>query len=432
MLRTTENGQATLSELEAQVFERRPEEHRNGHARLLDELQEQCIPLPPEATPERRPTLAMFCYEDVDSAVGRFTSHLAAALVRRNIDIHIFSRRDFDLDTTGIACHALGECDGDDVVAQVEEFGGRACNAFLKLFPGSTSGVTLLGLEWSSIPVLTLLRGLKKLDALLSLHSLERQRSDMTSDVSQQIDEIERTGLHEAKSILVHNCAVAEVVKTVLPECAERITPVRERFPVDAFDSKLDPGEVKARYQIGPVDPTVVYVGDLSERYGPELLIKALPAALKNNKQVRLVVVGEGTLYWPMRVYTRYLLLEHAVRFAGHVEGQALYELIQAADVVAVPSREATPWWPIQAAWAARRPLVATHHAAPGLVEHERDGLLVYPSENSCVWGIERVLYDNALRPQLIERGYAKVEERFGWGGVAAQMEELMGVAAAR
>ena len=91
---------------------------------------------------------------------------------------------------------------------------------------------------------------------------------------------------------------------------------------------------------MGPVDPTILFIGDLSDQYGPDLLVKALPGILKNHKQARLVVVGDGPLYWPLRVFTRYLLLEHAVRLPGSVEGQALHELIQAADVVVVPSRE--------------------------------------------------------------------------------------------
>src|SRR5206468_4389386 len=137
------------------------------------------------------------------------------------------------------------------------------------------------------------------------------------------------------------------------------------------FTKDVDPGHIKARYQIGPLDPTIVFVGDLNERYGPDILVKAMPAILKNHPQARLIVVGDGQLYWPLRVYTRYLLLEHAVRLVGSVEGQALNELVQAADIIAVPSRESTPWWPIQAAWASRRPVVATHEAAPTLLEHE-------------------------------------------------------------
>ena len=264
------------------------------------------------------------------------------------------------------------------------------------------------------------------------MHSLERQRSDLSGEISRRIEEIELSGLREVKAILVHDPATAEVAKYWVPECADRIRYARPIFPFQQFNSQLDPGAVKARYQVGPVDPTILYVGDLGELYGPDLLVKAMPAVLKNHKQARLVVVGDGTLYWPLRVYARYLLLEHAVRLVGHIEGEALYQLIQAADVIAVPSRKPTPWWPILAAWASRRPVVATHEAAPGLLEHEQDSLLVYPHANSCVWGIERVLFDPELGRAIAHRGRQKLEERFSWGGVAAQVQELMGVSARR
>ena len=138
--------------------------------------------------------------------------------------------------------------------------------------------------------------------------------------------------------------------------------------------------------------------------------------------------LGDGPLYWTLRVYSRYLLLDHAIRFPGSIVNQPMHELIAAADIIAVPSRDATPWWPIQAAWAARRPLVATHKAAPGLLEHERDSLLVYPAEQSIVWGVERLLFDAELGEALGQKGHAKLEERFGWNNVAEQIEELMGV----
>jgi glycosyltransferase involved in cell wall biosynthesis len=100
--------------------------------------------------------------------------------------------------------------------------------------------------------------------------------------------------------------------------------------------------------------------------------------------------------------------------------------------MVAIPSREQTPWWLIQAAWAARRPVVATHSAAPGLLEHEKDGVLVYPSENSLVRGIERILFDGALRQSLAEHGRKKLDERFGWDSVAALVQERMAGALSR
>jgi len=346
--------------------------------------------------------------------------------------VHVFTRKRFEPAAVGASVHVLGEAEDGSLLDRVQEFTHRACNAFLRKFQGATAPITLMGCEWSAVQAMSILRGIKDLNTILSLHSLERQRSDMSGDLSQRIEAIELSGLREARTLLVHEPATAEVARYWVPECADRTVCVRSIFPSERFNRQLDPGVIKARYQVGPVDPTILYVGDLDERYGPELLIKAMPAVLKNHPQARLIIVGDGGQYWPLRVYSRYLLLEHAVRLPGSVVGDALDELIQSADVIAVPSREPTPWWPILAAWAARRPVVTTHHMAPGLVEHEQDAVLCYPNVPSCVWGIERVLFDPELARTMGDNGSRKLAERFGWGAVAAQVKELLAPRAVR
>jgi glycosyltransferase involved in cell wall biosynthesis len=377
---------------------------------------------------EARPVLAVFCWEHPDTQVGRSVAQTISALARRKTRVHLFVPSPFGLDLPELHEHPVGECEGNDFFERVQEFTSRAANAFLHEFPGGSPHVTLLGYEWSGAGPLDLLRGLKNNRTIYSLSSLERQRSDMTSEISKRIDELEQRALHESQVVLSQQPAVAEAAKFWAPDCAARLVGARQPFPVEDFQSKLDPGEVKARYQIGPVDPTILYVGDMSDRYGADLLVKAMPAILKNHPQARLILVGDGPTYWTQRVYSRYLLLDHAIRFPGSIVDQAMHELVAAADIIALPSRDATPWWPIQAAWAARKPLVATHKAAPGLLEHERDSLLVYPVEQSIVWGIERLLFDAELGDALGQKGHVKLEERFGWNNVAEQIEELMGV----
>src|SRR5262249_4009279 len=193
-----------------------------------------------------------------------------------------------------------GGCPGEAPPGSVQRFARRACNAFVERFPASCPHVTVLGCEWSSGPALSILRGIKGAPTVLSLHSLERQRSDMSSEISRRIEEVELSELRAARAVLVHEAGTAEGAKFWVPECGDRITCARQPFPVEQFESKLDPGEVKARYQVGPVDPTILYLGDLNERYGPDVLLKAMPAILRNHKQARLIVVGDGDLYWPL------------------------------------------------------------------------------------------------------------------------------------
>jgi glycosyltransferase involved in cell wall biosynthesis len=433
MLVPPENGNGTTtttSEHEVTVT-------RNGHGphavnRLGEALKAPPAARPVPVEPDDRPVLAVLCYEEPGSATARFVANLSGPLAARGVAVHLFTRKEFDLGAAGASVHVLGEGEDGSLAERVQEFTHRACNALLRRFEGTAAPLTIMGCEWSAVQAMSLIRGIKDVNTILSVQSLERQRSDMSSELSRAIEAIELTGLREARTVLVHEPGTAEVARHWVPECADRTTCLRSVFPVERFNRTLDPGAIKARYQVGPVDPMIVYVGDLNERYGPDLLIKAMPPVLKNHPQARLVIVGDGGDYWPLRVYARYLLLEHAVRLPGHVAGDALDELVQAADVIAVPSREPTPWWPILAGWAARRPVATTHVAAPGLVEHEKDAVLFYPNVNSCVWGVERVLFDAELGRTMGQRGVRKLDERFGWGAVAEQVQELMAVKAAR
>ncbi|HVS34172.1 MAG TPA: glycosyltransferase family 4 protein [Gemmataceae bacterium] len=404
--------------------EREPVVHRNGAAAVEMIADGPNYRTPP---PDERHALALFCFDSPDGFVGGQVRRLLPALARRGTPVHVFAQHDFD-ECDDVTVHTLGMCDGAGLPEQVEEFTHRAANAFLRCFPTDGPPVTLLGFEWPTAPALSLLHGVRHLPAVQSFHSLERQRSDLTGELARKIDEIERQALRESRAVLFHDAASAEIAKYWVPEVGNRAVAARPPFPVWRFETGLDPASVKARFQVGPVDPTIVCVGDLSDPYGQDLVVKAMPGILKNHQQARLIVVGDGSIYWPLRVYTRYLLLEHAVRLPGHMEGQALAELTAAADMIVVPSRQQTPWWPILAGWAAGRPVVATHNAAPGLLEHEQDAVLCYPSENSLVWGVERVLYDAELRKNLAERGRAKLEERFGWNILAEQVQEIMGV----
>ena len=386
---------------------------------------------PPAApfVPSGKNALAMFCYLEPECAIGQYIAQTAPLLAERGVPVHIFSRHPFNIDSAGVIVHEVGLCEDADLLSSVNEFTLRALNAFLTEFSAANSNVAVLGYEWSSVRALLELSRSRKAPVMLSLHSLESQRSDLSSELSRKIQELEIEGLQCAGTILVHSNEAAEAAGKRMPECRAKLVQAAARFPVEDFCSGLDAGEVKARYQIGPVDPTILFVGNFDEAHGPDVLMKAAPAIIKNHPQSRFVLVGDGPLLWPMRVHARYLLLEHAVRFLGHVEGKPLRELIEACDVICVPSRQRTEDWPILAAFAAKRPVMTTHPMAGNWLKHEQDSVHVYPQENSCVWGIERILFDEDLRKKLAANGHQKVLESHGWSRAAVQLESLIGAA---
>src|SRR5271157_4524713 len=113
MLRTSENGslishlpEAETSELEgidgARTFRPEVEDHAAGRRNLATRLPAALngYDFPPQA----RSVLAVFCYEAPDSVMGQFVAKTVLALAEREFVIHLFSRRDFELEATGVFC----------------------------------------------------------------------------------------------------------------------------------------------------------------------------------------------------------------------------------------------------------------------------------------------------------------------------------------
>jgi glycosyltransferase involved in cell wall biosynthesis len=371
-----------------------------------------------------RPVLAVLCFEDLAGPVGEHVVQTSLALARNTCDVVIFSRNPFEISDTDIRVLAIGPEQTGDLTGNALEFCQRASLAFTREFGADTRSVTLLAHEWSSIPAL--LAAPPGLTTILCLHSLESQRSDLSSAASREIQEIEIKGLESAGHILIADDKTAAAATRLKPDCAPRIVRARCEFPIQDFANTQDPGAIKKRVNIGPVDPVILYIGDMNEAHGPDLLMKAVPAVLKNHPQARFVFVGDGALQWPLRVHARYLLLEHAVRMLGHVSGEALLDLIHAADIICAPSREHTEEWPVLAGWAAKKPVLSTHPMSGSFLHHEKDSVLCYASENSIVWGVERLLFDKALSERLAEAGHQNLHDTHGWPGVARQIGALL------
>ena len=160
---------------------------------------------PVETRMPPQPVLALFCAETADSLIGQEVMQLIPVLVRRGIEVHLFCREAFALKGLEVHLHQVSQTNGTDLLEGVEDFTRQASAAFGQAFHEGKTANALVGMEWSTIPVLQTLRTHTGLDYLLSLHSLEQQRRVANSELSHRIEEIEAIGLGSARTILVHD-----------------------------------------------------------------------------------------------------------------------------------------------------------------------------------------------------------------------------------
>ena len=102
-------------------------------------------------------------------------------------------------------------------------------------------------------------------------------------------------------------------------------------------------------------------------------------------------------------------------------------ELLNACDVLALPSTAEAFGIVFLEAWALGKPVIgARAGATPWLVTDGHDGLLVDPGDGDHLAGaIERLLADRVLGPWLGANGHRKLCERYALDRVAARFEDI-------
>src|SRR5206468_6580353 len=190
--------------------------------------------------------------------------------------------------------------------------------------------------------------------------------------------------------------------------------------PAHRFNGWLDPGDVKRRYDIGPLDPMVLFSGRFSVQKGPDLLMEAVPHLLHYHRSAKFVFAGDGHMRWQLERRAHQLGVAHATRFLGYRKGQELVDLYKAADVVCVPSRNEPFGITVLEAWAAGKPVVVSQHGGPNeFVWHNVNGLKVYPEVESIGWGVGTLFTNFEWARWMGRNGRIAAETAFTWDRIA-------------
>lgn len=112
-------------------------------------------------------------------------------------------------------------------------------------------------------------------------------------------------------------------------------------YPVNVQNYKplktgLEP--YKERYNLTKDNIILFAVGRLVYKKGFEYLLKALPAVIKKNPKVRLIIGGDGDLAQPLAKIAEELGLKDKVIFSGTVKRDEILYYYNMADIMVTPS----------------------------------------------------------------------------------------------
>jgi glycosyltransferase involved in cell wall biosynthesis len=155
-------------------------------------------------------------------------------------------------------------------------------------------------------------------------------------------------------------------------------------------------------------DPWVVIIAELHPVKQHEYLFEAFEHVLREQPNARLVCIGDGDQRVALEADIIERSLTDHIHLVGSVPQAARY--LRAADVFVLPSRSEAFGYSVLEAAVAGVPVVASRVGGiPEIIRHEREGLLVQPSDVSALTtALIRVLTDQALRNRLGEAGLVR------------------------
>lgn len=124
------------------------------------------------------------------------------------------------------------------------------------------------------------------------------------------------------------------------------------------------------------------FVKHLNAKYGPDILLKSLPAIIEKCPNVRLTLVGHGNMERSLKNLAVDLRVDQHVHFTGYMQYEKIPDLLDEIDIFVMPSIESSETFGVAAieAQAMEIPVVASNiGGVPEALIDGKTGILVEP-----------------------------------------------------
>jgi len=193
-----------------------------------------------------------------------------------------------------------------------------------------------------------------------------------------------------------------------------------------------------ARRELGLKDADariLITVGNVTERKGQDIVVRALPWILREEPRAHYLVAGLPTRGEELRELARELGVLDRVHLLGRVEPDRLTGMLNAADLFVMTSRNTSSGdvegygiAVVEAALCGLPSVVAGGSGLAEAVEDGETGVVVAPENpEATARGILGLLRDEAGRKAMGERARNRAEREKTWERCAARYSETLG-----
>ena len=368
--------------------------------------------------------IAFFCWESMYAervgGLANAATNLAETLVKQQHEVHFFTRGSMPDQTVNGVCYHYCQPEGKNIV----EYCDAMSRAMVDLFQKYDTPHRFDVLHFHDWHVVQALHFLQDRNTILTYHSTEYGRNGNQYGDWWEFKEIsgkEWYGGLIAKRVTAVSATLKNELMQLYNIPDEKCDVIPNGVVPQEYRANIDPGEVKRAYGIHPYAPLVLFVGRLVYQKGPDLFIDAIRKVCQHRWDAKVIVAGDGGM--------RQLLQERSkdlpVNFVGYIPDTEYIRILNAADIVVIPSRNEPFGLVLLEAWSAEKCVVASN--VGGLSENIEsfvNGVKVDVNPESIAWGINTMINEPWNAEALGKRGRKKVDRLFLWGPIVKGLVE--------
>ena len=203
---------------------------------------------------------------------------------------------------------------------------------------------------------------------------------------------------------------------------------VLRRTGVESPSSWPERGSFRKRLGIADDARIILFLGRLSEKKSPDMLLEAFASLSKDteSKTLHLVFAGpdEGGMKAQLAQMSARLGVTPQVQFAGAIFGEEKWAAYRDADIFVLPSQNENFGNTAAEALAAGTPVIVTEQCGIAPLLADVAGLVVPYDAGALSRAIRGVIGDSELHARLAA-GCSLVTSRLGWEEPVREMEAL-------
>jgi glycosyltransferase involved in cell wall biosynthesis len=381
--------------------------------------------------------IAIFSWESLHALsiglVSEQVSYSAKALAERGHEVHLFTRTDKRQKPQevieGVFYHRLrlGQ-EEEEFKAQIQEWNELLVQSFQEAESQTGAFDILHCFEWTSAGVLKELKSRLKQKAVLTLYSTEYQRLGhrFQNGMSKWIMEQEQEVIQLADCVIAAKEEIRQELKWHYNLSDEKLNLIYEGIEALFVSPEIDKAKIKHKYDLEPLDPTVLFSSPLEYEYGPDIMLHALALCRKDFPRLRFIFCGSGGMRAELERLAGEWKLSEVVRFLDTLSEKDFAELFASIDIFAICARrEDNLDSSILRAFSLAKPVIITHKGPSELIWHDVNGLKIYDNPESFAWAIKRLLRDWNFTHWLGENGQISFQTVFSFPAIAANLEKI-------